>query len=90
MTDLKEHGKESAGKSAWSRALESFGRSIRRRILLPSNVEGLVGTGVRSTGAPVVDRFSHVLSVQYYAEETGVFFSQRRRSKSGLGHGAGL
>lgn len=74
MTDLKEHGKESAGKSAWSRALESFGRSIRRRILLPSNVEGLVGTGVRSTGAPVVDRFSHVLSVQYYAEETGVFF----------------
>lgn len=57
----------------WGRLADIRDR-LKDVLLLKSNVTGMTGHVHRGSGVPVVDRFSHVLSVLYYAEDSGVFF----------------
>lgn len=57
----------------WGRLADIRDR-LKDVLLLKSNVTGMTGDVRRGSGVPVVDRFSHVLSVLYYAEDSGVFF----------------
>lgn len=75
MENLRSAGD---GHSSFSESLRSacrrFKQRLRERMLLAENVRGLTGGGLRATGTPLVDRFSHVLSVRYFSPETGLFF----------------
>ena len=68
-------------------ALARLRESLRSAIVMDGNVSGLTGPARRGTGRPVVDRFSQVLSVQYYAPDSGVFIVNdgERSPVSGLG-----
>lgn len=68
-------------------ALARLRESLRSAIVMDGNVSGLTGSARRGTGRPVVDRFSQVLSVQYYAPDSGVFILNdgERSPVSGLG-----
>ena len=57
----------------WGRLADIRDR-LKDVLLLKSNVTGMTGDVRRGSGVPVVDRFSHVLSVHYYAEDSGVIF----------------
>ena len=78
MTDF-EFAKDREGdrSSMLSSLRTSFARTrdaLRRRLLMRENLAGFSASQPRGSGTPVVDRFSQVLSVQYYAPDVGVFF----------------
>lgn len=65
---------EKSGHAGLWQGVVNLAEKLRDAVLLKSNVTGLTGPQRRGSGIPVVDRFSHVLSVLYYAQDSGVFF----------------